>query len=283
MEKSGSILRRQHRRTLQNTNSDGGSSFLWKTIEIFASIILAAFAGIFGFSDHTILAIIFLLSAVILGLVLIAKALAAKQNKLAVWMIYSVICIVLSIGASFWLYNLWNSEDRFAGPLTPADDPFPQVSDALFSPANFPPDSIFIFAGGGMYGTGKNLPFTLIQAGNKEMLTLQWTKSGAAISGEFYGENGNIVAVIETNNFVVNKLNYLTKETPDRHTLIVRDQQNVEVLNLRYLNPHAFSFTGTLRLPDLEDVIITKTNIQRGRMIISGGGSFDSRVAFFFP
>jgi hypothetical protein len=271
---------------LQNTNSDGGSSSLWKTIEIFATIILAAFAGIFGFSEHTILAIIFLLAAVIFGLVLIAKAIAAKQNKLAIWMICSVICIVLSIGASFWLYNLWNSEDRFTGPLTPANDPFPQISDELFSPTNFPPSSIFIFAGGGMYVTDKNLPFTLIRAGGistgKDLITLQWIKSGAAISGEFFGKNGDIVAVIETNNFVVNKLNYLTKETPDRHTLIVRDQQNVEVLNLRYLNPRAFSLTGTIRLPNLEDVTITKTNIQRGRMKISGGGSIYSRVAFVF-
>lgn len=268
---------------VQSINSDCGNSSMWKPIEIIATVILVALAGILGTTGHTIWSLAFLFIAVILGLILVAKAIAAKRSKLAVWGTCLIICIALLVGASFWVYNLWNSEDRFAGPLTPANDPFPPPPNERFAPTNFQTDCIFIFTGGGMYVTGTNQPFTLIRAEGKDLLTLTWTKDGAAISGEFFGKNGNVVAVIETNNFVVNKLNFLTKETPDRHTLIVRDQQNVEVLNLRYLNPRAFSFTGTIRLPNLEDIIITKTFIQRGGFRTSGDMSAYSRCAYMFP
>jgi len=273
---------RKHKKKLENP--DGHNSPLWKTVEIFSAIIFAALAALLWNFGHPILSLFSSFASVALGLALVANSAASvMQNKLAVWGIYFLTFFVLLVGTSLWSYNLWNSEDRFSGPLTPANDPFPPPPEKRFSPTNFPPDCIFIFAGGGMYVTGTNLPFTLIRAGGKDLLTLQWTKSGAAISGEFFGKNGNIVAVIETNNFVINKQNYFIKETPDRHTLIIKDQQNIEVLNLRYLNPRAFSFTGTIRLPNLEDVTITKTFIQRGRLHISGDVDVYCRVALMFP
>jgi ribosomal protein L24 len=268
---------------VQNTNLNGHESPLWKTVEIFSAIIFAALAALLWNWGHPILSLFSTFSSVALGLALVANnATAVIQSKLIVWGMYFAVCFALFTGTFLWAYKLWNSEDRFFGPLTPANDPFPALSEKPSSLTNFPSDCIFIFAGGGMFVTVTNRPFTLICAGGKDLLTLEWTKSGAAISGEFFGKNGNVVAVIKTNNFVVNKLNYLTKETPDRHTLIVRDQQDVEVVNLRFLNPRAFLLTGTIRLPNSEDVTITKTSVQYGRTVWTAPIGGSAELVFYF-
>lgn len=54
---------------------------------------------------------------------------------------------------------------------------------------------------------------------------------------------------------------YRTKPRSDRHSLIVTDRNDFEVLNIRYLNRTTFRFTGTLRSPEGGQVTITDSDI----------------------
>lgn len=269
-------------KAVEDVNYNNHFSVVWKSIEILAAIIFAVIAGLLGTLGHPISSLIFTALSVILGLALVANIVATRQNRTLVWVLFFTLCLALLVGTASLSWSLWSSEDRFSGLLTPANDPFPPFPREDIAITNFPPNCMFLFTGGGVHIVRTNQSFVLIRAGGKDILTLNWTKTGAAISGEFFGKNGNIVAVVETNKFVVNRLNCLTKTTPDRHTLIVRDQQNVEVINLRFLNQRAFVFTGTIRLPNKEEVTITKTFFKTGPIKVSGDVGFNNNAAYLF-
>jgi hypothetical protein len=84
----------------------------------------------------------------------------------------------------------------------------------------------------------------------------------AYLSGKFCDERGDVVALISTNVWKLNRNKYLTKSlSPDESTLEVRDQQNTEVLNLRFLAPNEFSLQGLIRLPYGIEMAITPTKV----------------------
>jgi hypothetical protein len=74
---------RKHKK-LKNPN--GHNSPLWKTVEIFSTIIFAALAALLWNFGHPILSLFSTFASVALGLALVANNTAAvMQSKLAVW------------------------------------------------------------------------------------------------------------------------------------------------------------------------------------------------------
>jgi hypothetical protein len=100
---------------------------------------------------------------------------------------------------------------------------------------------------------------------------LSITTNGASVSGEFFDKDRKVVAVLRTNKFVINRLNCFDLEK-GRSTLRVSDQAIVEVVNIKWINRNAFSFSGTIRSPDGVEVVITKTNV----MMANGSTISDS-------
>ena len=99
-----------------------------------------------------------------------------------------------------------------------------------------------------------------------------------------------MVATIENNEFRINPNNYFYIERPDRHTLIVRDQQNRECLNVRFLNPAAIKVLGVFEFPtakipaiviDKEKVLSIEGTVLRDMCMGEGEGAFwiESRPA----
>lgn len=104
----------------------------------------------------------------------------------------------------------------------------------------------------------------------KPLLSVSMTTKGALVSGQFFDKNGKIVAALKNNKPIINDLNSFDVERPDDSTLVVRDQSNVEVLNIRYLNRSAFAFTGSIRAPDGAEMIVTESEV----VFFPGGGRF---------
>jgi hypothetical protein len=68
--------------------------------------------------------------------------------------------------------------------------------------------------------------------------------------------DGKIIARLDGNGFVVNEHNSLAMKRVDLSSLIVEDEYGREVLNARYLNPHAFRLTGVLQYPGVGPIHI---------------------------
>jgi hypothetical protein len=171
--------------------------------------------------------------------------------------------VVLAVLGLYFEYGPQGHVDEFSGLLQPANEPMPSfLGQTPFDAQAFGlnPDDTYFFMGGCMVITqGTNL-VPLVRSRGRNLLELSITPKGASVSGEFFDKDGKLVAVIRTNRFVINRLNYFEPKH-DRSSFSVRDQSDVEVVNIRWINRKAFSFSGTIRSPDQSEAIITQTNI----------------------
>jgi hypothetical protein len=168
--------------------------------------------------------------------------------------------IVVSAGLIVCAGLLWmeaRKEQYLSGVLIPGNDPTPPL------PRDPPPEvqqavregAMCLFLGDSVAVT-RSLPHVVLTYKGKEMLTISSNAGGMTISAEFFGDNGNVVAVLRSNRFTINHLNYFERERPDRSSSIVRDQKNMQVVNVRFLNPRAIKLLGRIRFPDAPDLVI---------------------------
>ncbi len=189
---------------------------------------------------------------------------SSKTTKPTFWgMLVTVfgfaLCFSLQIGKS-------HREDVLSGIITPANDPLPSLP-----PAVNPEEAkqfMLLFIGDSV-SLPMWFPHSVIKFGEKSILTISTNSQGITVSCELFGENGNIVAMLETNKFLINPLNYFRRERPDRHTLVIYDQQNIQVLNVRYLNPKAIKITGHIRILDGPTVDIEEDHFSIGNRAYS--------------
>jgi hypothetical protein len=242
----------------KGTDGVANKEHLRKTLELVSAIIFTTLSSLFGITEHSILAILFGFLAIILAIVLVAdKSISIWPKKRLILGVFfgllalSLIPIAVEWARSITLKEAQRELEKDSGVLLPGDDPrFRQDT----------PDVTLIL--GSIYvSTKQTTDLPVISFFKRRLLKLSVQSKGASISGEFLDKSGKIIAELETNRFTLNQNNYFKKERPDRSTLIIRDQENVEVLNLRFLNKRVFSLTGRIRLPNTFEVEITDTNI----------------------
>jgi hypothetical protein len=148
---------------------------------------------------------------------------------------------------------LQQEEEKYNGALIPANEPVP--SGTVPSGWN-PPDGTVALILGNSVSLAVWFPHTVILYKGKPALTISTNSQGATLSADFFDMDGKIVAILENNEFHINPLNSFRLERPDKSTLRVRDQQNVIVLDVRFLNPKAIKLNGSLRFPGGREVLI---------------------------
>jgi len=67
--------------------------------------------------------------------------------------------------------------------------------------------------------------------------------------------NQHIVRIID-NEFQASPERAFNPKQPDKHSLVVRDSQGVEVLNIRFLNPKAMRIVGRFRMPGYSEPVL---------------------------
>lgn len=177
---------------------------------------------------------------------------------------------LLLLGLAF---SLWTTLDHLVAPdaelalsrgtLEPANDPSPTPPAGCT-----PPDgAIRVYF-------GKNLawlmqsPFTLVAT--PDDVLLQATRSdngrGATLTLlKIFDDRDNNLVHVGGNDFWLSPS--VRFERPDRHTLIIFDHLDKEVLYLRYLNPSAFFVRGEFRHPHGGSITVSNdklTTVQDG-------------------
>jgi hypothetical protein len=265
--------RHKHRHKAQNkreqlnaTQKNGRTAGVTAIVAALGTLLLAL-AGILWALNHVISICLLLIGFIIYGVGLFVELSKHKWKTIHVWLCSGfVIVLGIVLCAELILWDL-RQEDEFSGVLIPANDPTPMDAQA--------PTNAITLVLGNTVNEVFWFPHTVLIYKGKPMLTISKTPKGAAISGEFFGDNEDVVAVLENNRFTINRLNYFTKERPDRSTLIVRDQKNIEVLNVRFMNPHTIKLLGRFRLPNAPDVIIDENQGMFASHIHSIGNGVD--------
>jgi hypothetical protein len=149
-----------------------------------------------------------------------------------------------------------------SGMLVPDNAPTPPYP----CPKVIPEDEIKIFLGKNILGYQSKFPLTILRIAGEDLLSVNKTKKGFLVSAKVFSYDGNIVAQIEDNKFYIKRDNYFRLERPNKHTLVVHDQQARKVLDFYYINPTTIKITGIFSLPNRRPIIFDE---EEG---LSGGG-----------
>lgn len=194
------------------------------------------------------------------------------------WQIVPTCLLIAFFATSFFFIQrlaltkeLGQSEDW----LYPASETDPPCNSRY----PLPDDAIALYLGNSRLVAGKDVTmWDVLDPQDRRIATPilvveRDSRGGIALDLDVRSKDGKIVARIKRNYFVLNGNNILTKRRPDRSTLIVTDQEGTEVLNVKYLNPHAINLLGTFYvIGQKEPVVINEVTQDMGgsRMMLSG-------------
>jgi Carboxypeptidase regulatory-like domain len=93
-------------------------------------------------------------------------------------------------------------------------------------------------------------PHTVLMVDDKPRLVVHKESDGAVwLSLDIFGADGKIIASLDEDGFTVRPGSYFKLTKRDKSSLRIVDEYNDEVLNVRYVNPHAIWFNALLRYP----------------------------------
>ena len=155
------------------------------------------------------------------------------------------------------------------GLLVPGNWPNPEIpcgpQNISADANNIPADALKIYFGNSVVSFATKFPHTVIQLADQEAFVMDRRKGGVSISFRVFGDDGRIIARIDNNKFKRNEHTTFEQIRPDEHTLIVHDDKDNEVLNIRYLNPSAIKILGVFSYPQV------KLSITDDRVLIDYG------------
>ena len=152
-----------------------------------------------------------------------------------------------------------------SGELIPGSKPTPHELPCIADAS--PTDLILLYGNCASY-TDK-FPHTVIRVKDQALLAVGKKDNGITISGRFFSRDNRIVAELKDNRFFVNPNNYFRVERPNKHSLIVYDQQGNQALNVEYLNKSAIKILGRFYFPDRPPIIIDENGTKFGGGLIS--------------
>lgn len=168
-------------------------------------------------------------------------------------------------------------QGQLSGFLTPSDEPTPPNP----CDGNSPDGSMVLLLGNSASVETKPVS-TIIRIGDDRMLIMEKIEGRIAISARLFSQDGRIVAELKRNQFFINPSNYFRKEiSSDGHSLAVYDQNDFEVLNVRFLNPTTISFLGLIRHPSRNVEISSTRGFFANRACSTS--SEDSEFVFLVP
>jgi hypothetical protein len=128
-------------------------------------------------------------------------------------------------------------------------------------------EDFMVFLGSSL-GYTKTFPWRVVTAAGEDLLLLNKNKIGVSISGKFLSSDGKIIATIENNKFRINERNYFEIKRPNKHSLIVYDQEGTKALDIYYLNPNVVKILGVFRQMNTPPLIVNEDEIIFGSNIL---------------
>jgi len=206
----------------------------------------------------------------------LAEFVAATWVPKWTWVGYWGLMLAAAIGGGEWITSIMSPQDL----LLPANEANPPLT--MGKARDIPSDGVVVFTGGSAYMTTRTNPMAIIEYNRKPLITLKASSKGALISGEFFAPNGDVIAVLDDNVFTTNA-EQVFRIKRDKHSLMIRDKSNMEVLNIRFINRHAFTFSGEYRPPNGYVIHVTRDRLSHGPGIsMSGNWSENATTCLSF-
>jgi hypothetical protein len=153
------------------------------------------------------------------------------------------------------------SPGRMPSPPLPPMPPGVRVPDA----------ALLVFLGSNL-AWATRMPHTVLRMGSLEMLVVdrhrRRSKELVVTTLRIFDDRHDLIARVDEGEFWVANSNRYKR--PDRHTLVVYDRTDSEVLRIMFLNQRAIAITGVFRSASTPAVVrVTPTTVKLGPMTLS--------------
>lgn len=192
-----------------------------------------------------------------------------KQYHQALWIGFVASIILILVIALYIRNYILQKEIQaktpiFFGELVPDNKPSPPL------PANVPEDTISLLLGDDLRVLAAQSENYIFSREGKSFLSIAIKNGSMSITLSVMDSNNrNIVRIID-NEFQAYPKNAFNPKQPDKHSLVVRDSQGIEVLNIRFLNPKAMRIVGRFHLPGYSEPVMILAD--KGIQWPGGGG-----------
>jgi hypothetical protein len=211
---------------------------------------------------------------------LIAKRVTKNWQRVLVCLI---VCCLFFVPTFVVVQNVASSQREalartpiFYGELTPGDEPTPPAPsyttigiDGYPIPSTPPVDCFRVMFGddSGIYIDGPVNNAFLLRG--MPFLRIGMASDGTVIlNTEVLDSTGHKIVKIVDNEFQANPEYAFRPRQPDKHSLVVRDSDGVEVLNIKYVNSGTIWISGKFFVPEYSDyaTILPSGLIQLGNL-----------------
>ncbi len=138
----------------------------------------------------------------------------------------------------------------YFGELAPGNDFSPPL------PAGVPNNTIQLLLGDDLRVLAASARNFVFSKGGRSFLSVGITNGLMRITATVMDSSNRYIVRIINNEFQANPEYAFNPKQPDEHSLIVRDADGNEVLNIRFLNPRAMRIVGRFYMPGLSEPVL---------------------------
>lgn len=201
-----------------------------------------------------------LLQVLLLGVSIIGGGaiwyfLSQKVPYKALWSGFAGATLLLLIIALYLQNELIQKETRagtpvYFGELVPGNEPGPPL------PPGSPANTVQLLLGDDLRVLSANSENYVFSKGGNSFLSIGVRNGLMRVSATVMDASNRYVVRILDNEFKANPEHAFNPKQPDKHSLVVRDGDGNEVLNLRFLNPRAMRIVGRFHLPGHSEPVL---------------------------
>jgi hypothetical protein len=139
----------------------------------------------------------------------------------------------------------------YSGRLIPGNEKTP-----LPLPTGVPEDAVTIFLGDNMRVISPTRENYVFRSKGEQFLSIGIQDDGTMLlNATILDSVNNRIAKIIDNEFQADPQHAFNPKQPDEHSLVVRDSEGIEVLNVKFLNPKAIRVVGRFYLPGYSEPV----------------------------
>jgi hypothetical protein len=178
-----------------------------------------------------------------------------KQFLVAVWVGFAggvlfLLAVALYLRNDIIRREVASRTPVYFGELVPGNDPSPPL------PPGVPNNTIQLWLGDDLRVLAANAQNFVFSKAGRSFLSVGITNGLMRINATVMDSNNRHIIRIIENEFQASPEYSFNPRQPDEHSLVVRDADGNEVLNIRFLNPRAMRIVGRFHIPGLSEPVL---------------------------
>jgi hypothetical protein len=201
-----------------------------------------------------------IVGAIALGL---CGMLYGSHKSPSVWIFFVGVVALVCGACLFWQQQIWKS-DAILGSDKPKEEPpkivyfgglTPGTDPDIPLPAGVSADTVQLLLGDDLRILSASSSAVFSKDG-KAFLSIEDRDGRILLTATLLDKSNRYICRVIENEFQISPERAFNPKQPDAHSLIVRDADGVEVLNLKFLNPKTMRITGRFQLPGSSEPVL---------------------------